>query len=209
MYIELYMSLSCCILKDFDLSMLRQKINKTSLLSMMVRHTYTVFGPIVLLYSILATSHGFEITESSIYTNDTKLNGKNLTYIPGETVKLKCVTSDWYEYCTWKHNNDFCKFEWKRSYGKVRKQKCDTNWNERIEFLGNYNENECSIELSNLTLSDAGEWTCDLESYVWGPISGTRDTAGFNLMIDSDLDYNETFIDASAENDEENEGKHT
>ena len=173
----------------------------------MVRHTYIVFGRIVLLYSILAISHGFEITESSIYTKDKQLNGKNLTYIPGETVTFKCVTSDWYEYCTWKHNNEFCKFEWKRSYDKVRKQKCDTKWNERIEFLGNYNENECSIELSNLTLSDAGEWTCDLESYVWGPISGTRDTARFNLTIDSDLDYNETFIDASAENDEESEGK--
>ena len=79
--------------------------------------------------------------------------------------------------------------------------------NDRIEFVGNYNEYDCSIELSNLSVSDAGEWTCDLESYVWGPISGTKDTAEFNLIIDSDLDYNGTLIDTSIEDEDENENE--
>ena len=162
---------------------------------------------IVLFISIISNSLGFEITESEIYSNGSLTPEKQLTYIPGDTVKLKCVTSDWYEFCSWKHNNQVCKFEWKRSYGDVRKQSCDSNWNDRIKFVGNYNEYDCSIELSNLSLSDAGEWTCNLESYVWGPISGTTDTAEFYLMIDSDLDYNETLIDTRVEHEDENEGK--
>ena len=161
----------------------------------------------VLYILVISYSLGFEIRKSEIYSNSSLILEKKLTFIPGDTVELKCVTSDWYEFCSWKHNNQVCKFEWKRSYGDVRKQSCDLNLNDRIKFVGNYNDYDCSIELSNLSLSDAGEWTCDLESYVWGPISGKTDTAEFYLMIDSDLDYNETLIDTSVEHEDENEGK--
>ena len=169
--------------------------------------TYILSSTSVLCVLIISYSLGFEITESEIYSNGSLIPEKQLSFIPGDTVELKCVTSDWYEFCSWKHENQICRFEWKRSYGDVKKQSCDTNWNDRIKFVGKYNKYDCSIELSNLTLSDAGEWTCDLESYVWGPISGTTDTAQFNLMIDSDLDYNETSIDTSIEHENENEGK--
>ena len=162
---------------------------------------------IVFFISIISNSLGFEITESEIYSKGSLIPEKQLTFVPGDAVKLTCVTSDWYEFCSWKHNNQICKFEWKRSYGDVKKQSCDTNLNDRIQFVGNYNKYDCSIELSNLTLSDAGEWTCDLESYVWGPLSGTKDTAEFNLTIDSDLDYNETLMDTSIEHEDETEGK--
>ena len=179
---------------------------------MYITHLALLLNTIVVLSSVLTYSGAFEITESSIYVNDTEISGKQLIFEnyndnPGETVIFKCVTSDWYEFCSWKHDNQVCKFEWKRSYGEVRKQSCDINLNERIKFFGNYNEHECSIELSNLTLSDAGEWTCDLESYVWGPISGTKDTAVFNLSIDSGLDNETTLIDSSVELPEEVEGR--
>ena len=171
-----------------------------------IHHPVLVFF-IVVLSSVLTHSHAFEITENSIYSNDILIHGTQLEFNTGETVTLKCVASDWYEFCSWKHDNQVCKFEWKRSYGEVRKQSCDIALNERIKFLGDYNEHECSIELSNLTLSDAGEWTCDLESYVWGPISGTKDTEVFNLTIDSDLDNTTTLIDSTTETPEEVEGK--
>ena len=172
-----------------------------------MHHTQILFSIIVLSASIFSKSVGFEITETSIYSNHSLIPENNLVFIPGESVKFSCVTSDWYEFCSWKHDDQICQFEWKRSYGEVKKQNCDTYLNDRIEFIGNYNEFDCSIELSNLTLSDAGKWTCDLESYVWGPISGSTDTAEFNLMVDSDLDYNETLIDSSVEHEEEDEGK--
>ena len=145
---------------------------------------------LVCLIPMLGHTHSFQIIESNVgsYNND--------TLKVGDTVTLKCVASEWYEYCSWKHENQICTFEWKRSFSEVRKQDCDGDMKERIQFLGNYNDHECLIELSNVSLSDAGEWMCELESYLWGPISGTKDRATLNLIVDSDLDYNETLIDS-------------
>ena len=147
---------------------------------------------LVVLTSIIGNVQSFQIIESQLINNDTLKEGDN--------VILKCVTSDWYEFCSWKHENKICKFEWKRSFSGVRQQVCDYKIKERIRFLGNYNGHECSIELANLSVSDSGEWTCELEAYVWGPISGTKDISTLNLMVDSDLDYNETLIDSKEEN---------
>ena len=159
-----------------------------------------IFKVLVFLVPIFSHARSFQIIESNLVSNI------NDTINLGDTVTLKCVASEWYEYCSWTHNNQICKFEWKRSFSGVRIQDCDDDLKERMQFLGNYNDHECLIELSNVSLSDTGEWVCALESYVWGPISGTIDRATLNLTVDADLDYNETLID-SKENAEGEEGK--
>ena len=153
------------------------------------------------LVVILSNVHSFKIIQNTVISNLT-----NNTIEEGENVILKCVASNWYEFCSWKHDDNICKFEWKRSSGSVQKQNCDHELNDSIRFLGNYNKHECSIQLSNLSLSDVGEWTCELESYVWGPISGNKDKAVLNLMVgSSESDYNQTISNATQEGDDEDD----
>ena len=59
-----------------------------------------------------------------------------------------------------------------------------------MRFVGLYNKHECAIEVSDLALSDKGEWVCEIESYVWGPLPGRTDKAGVQLVIRSKSDYN-------------------
>ena len=161
------------------------------------------------LLVIVVYCHTFEIVENTINSID------NYTDVETRSVIFKCASSDWYEFCSWKHDSKVCKFEWKRRFGGVRKQECDASFHDRIRFLGNYNKHECQVELSNLTLSDAGKWTCELQSYVLGPISGSSDKASLHLILDSDLHINETRIESTNEHNrrsigstiEEDEGK--
>ena len=145
------------------------------------------------LLVIVVHCQTFEIVESIINSTN------NYSDLEDGSVILKCVSSDWYEFCSWKHDSKVCKFEWKRRFGGVRKQDCDVSFNDRIRFLGNYGNHECSIELSNLTLSDAGKWSCELQSYVLGPISGSSDKASLHLILDTDLHSNEIIIESTNE----------
>ena len=56
----------------------------------------------------------FEIVKQNFHVegNDAALDGGQLK--EGVNVTLTCQTSRAYEYCTWKHNNKECTFEWKR-----------------------------------------------------------------------------------------------
>jgi hypothetical protein len=68
----------------------------------------------------------------------------------GSTVELTCQTDENYEYCDW-WIGDFtrekeCRFEWKRSHGAVKQQKCDT-LKDRMQFIGK--NDECKVVLSN------------------------------------------------------------
>ena len=40
-------------------------------------------------------------------------------------------------------------------------------------FKGNYERHECVIEVANVRPGDAGQWKCEMESYVWGIGRGT------------------------------------
>ena len=40
-------------------------------------------------------------------------------------------------------------------------------------FKGNYEGHECLIEVENVRPEDAGQWKCEMESYVWGIGRGT------------------------------------
>lgn len=54
----------------------------------------------------------------------------------------------------------YCQFEREGSSPDQRKQKCIHQ--DRVKFLDDYNSNECKIVLSNIQLSDAGDWTCKM-----------------------------------------------
>ena len=69
---------------------------------------------------------------------------------------------------------------------------CTNDLKNRASFLGNgYIDNDeskefvlCNIELSDVTVKDAGEWSCSMESYVMGDLSsGYKVTRSFNLKI--------------------------
>jgi hypothetical protein len=88
-----------------------------------------------------------------------------------------------FEYCFWKHRGRVCEFEWKRSHSAVIKQTC-LDLHRRVNFIGNYDAHECEIELLDVTELDSGEWTCELESYVWGDVeSGEKDSDTLQLVV--------------------------
>ena len=89
-----------------------------------------------------------------------------------------------FEYCYWRHqNHGLCEFEWKRSDWAVRQQACH-GLKSRVKYIGNYDKNECTIELSNVGFDDAGNWTCDMESYVTGDhVSGYKVKTNLHLMV--------------------------
>ena len=45
-------------------------------------------------------------------------------------------------------------------------------WNSRITFKGDYHKYECKIQLDHISEWDFGDWTCEMESYVLGPLKG-------------------------------------
>merc|ERR1712156_391134 len=100
----------------------------------------------------------------------------------GETVRLTCKSDSAYEYCIWRHKNRVCNFEWKSSHGDVKKQTC-TELNNRAHFKGSYSNNECSIDLENVQLTDQGAWSCEMERYVWGPARGSVHKKSLSLNV--------------------------
>ena len=100
----------------------------------------------------------------------------------GSTVRLSCKSDSHYEYCVWRHRNRVCNFEWKKSHGAVKKQTC-TELDNRAIFKGDYNSHECAIDLTNVQLSDNGEWSCEMESYVWGIVRGYTHKKSLNLRV--------------------------
>merc|ERR1712150_171666 len=100
----------------------------------------------------------------------------------GSTVRLSCKSDSHYEYCVWRHRNRVCNFEWKKSHGAVKKQTC-TELDNRAIFKGDYNSHECAIDLTNVQLSDNGEWNCEMESYVWGIVRGYTHKKSLNLRV--------------------------
>ena len=100
----------------------------------------------------------------------------------GSTVRLNCKSDSSYEFCIWQHNGRVCKFEWKRQHYAVKMQTC-TALDTRVNFVGNYNTHECKIELKNAQISDSGQWSCEMEPYVWGPARASTHKDYLNVQI--------------------------
>ena len=131
----------------------------------------------LILFSIVScfrTSNAFQITQTSINPNQ--------PIQVGETVRLSCQSDAYYEYCIWRHKNRVCNFEWKKTHNDAKEQIC-TELNDRAHFRGSYESHECSIDLENAQLSDQGEWSCEMESYFWGPARGSTHKRSLSLNV--------------------------
>ena len=112
---------------------------------------------------IFLLSGAFTITQTSISPSPPQV---------GNSVTLTCQSNSRYEYCDWWlgewERDKVCKFEWKSRTNSVQRQTCPTLYT-RMRFVGEngeYKNNECKVKLSNVQLSDAGNWTCKMESYA-------------------------------------------
>ena len=81
----------------------------------------------------------------------------------GSTLIMTCVSSSPHEHCTWKHNNNECRFDWDTRHRHVKNTYCK-DYGERLSFHGIYEAQQCKIRLTEVTESDAGKWTCELNN---------------------------------------------
>ena len=61
----------------------------------------------------------------------------------------------------------------------------------RIEFVGEYSNQVCEVRIDVLTEEDLGQWSCEMESYVWGAIRGTTDKRGIEVQPTPDEETTE------------------
>jgi len=120
----------------------------------------------------------FDIIEHKQYPADLKR---------GQKVTLMCKSDGSWEYCDWIHKGSqgdrHCKMEWKYAKNAVVVTDCHKDIKSRTRRVGNYEAHECGLELTSVTLQDAGEWECQMEQYVSGFFSGTRHTRTFNVDV--------------------------
>ena len=99
----------------------------------------------------------------------------------GTSVVLNCSSNIRYEYCTWIHQLDFCELEFKSSKNQVKFLNC--TFVNRMKLIGNHSNNECAIELQNVSGKDAGVWKCIMEEYKFGYVNGNKDTGEIHLVV--------------------------
>merc|ERR1719242_2928181 len=54
----------------------------------------------------------------------------------------------------------------------------------RTTYSGDYEKHECSITISSVQLRDAGSWSCEMESYVWGSTRGYKSKNKIEVVIE-------------------------
>ena len=107
------------------------------------------------------------------------VNPKSVTVHEGDDIILSCTVSSLYYWCTFKHNDKICDFGLDQDYYTKSglyepKQLSCNNYQNRADFYGAYNEKAvgqgftCALNLKLVTLDDAGEWSCILESWRYG-----------------------------------------
>merc|ERR1712080_102553 len=62
------------------------------------------------------------------------------------------------------------------------RQTC-TRLHARAKYVGNYDNHECEIEITNVSAEDSGVWSCDVESYVFGATSGYKVKKELTLLV--------------------------
>ena len=92
---------------------------------------------------------------------------KDMSFRIGDKMMLKCKSDSYWEYCTWKHGDWLCDFEWKFKKDAVKHPTCQA-LGARGRFVGTYESHECDIELSNVTAADEGVWTCTMQQFKMG-----------------------------------------
>ena len=130
--------------------------------------------------SVISLTNGFELTEVKLSKN---------TVTEGGSVTLYCHVDGWWEWCTFKHDGNLCDFGYD-SNDTVTQLNCTEDYEFRAEFVGDYNNYECAMELSNVKLEDAGKWTCEVESYYAGRYRGY----GYQVSGEMDLKVRQKVI---------------
>ena len=64
-------------------------------------------------------------------------------------------------------------------------QDCHSELKHKVSIKGTYSSHECAIEISGFEARDAGQWTCQMEEYVFGGKrgSGARDSRTFTVGL--------------------------
>ena len=81
----------------------------------------------------------------------------------GSDLIITCTSSSAHDHCIWKHNNNVCKFDWDKRHRNVLNPNCEA-YGERLTFHGIYPAHECKMRLTNITKSDSGKWTCEMDN---------------------------------------------
>jgi len=119
-----------------------------------------VFGIMtsLVILTLVGVSHGFYVDSVEPEVITVKL---------GEPFSVLCTASSWYEWCTFTHDGNSCEYQWKKTPYNVTDGPCD-DFQDRAEFVGDYNYYQCGITITKAEPGDAGEWSCDIVSYVNG-----------------------------------------
>ena len=87
----------------------------------------------------------------------------------GETARLICQSDEWAHYCIWTHESSNCSFRGRNAPtdsppqpDQFNQTKICSEMKKRVLFKA-FHSNDCTIDLKNVTISDQGEWSCQLE----------------------------------------------
>ena len=89
---------------------------------------------------------------------------KNISVKEGDSVTLFCSVDAYWEWCKFSHGGKVCDYVWKKEQWNVTVLNCE-DFAGRAEFVADYDQYHCAMKLSNVQLEDAGDWSCELESY--------------------------------------------
>ena len=101
----------------------------------------------------------------------------------GDSFLLSCNTDAYYEFCLFKSpNGQMCDYEWKRGVWNLTQVYCPS-LEDRVTFVGTYDNFECSIMVNDANIEDDGVWSCEVESYVLGGGRGSGWIVQGNLSV--------------------------
>ena len=139
-------------------------------------------GLVLAVVLVLCSGQGFQVRYSQVRTPI----GYGVE--EGGMIRLRCRANGWYRHCIWRHEDKNCHFRWLWTYDEVRKQSCSPELEERVAFVGDYNNNICEIIVRDLDPSDAGNWVCEMEAYTIGVFSGTVGSSNVTVTFDEKPD---------------------
>ena len=108
----------------------------------------------------------FALTQADISITAYKPKGSiSINEIDHKNLRLSCQTDEWWYHCHFSHktNGKSCQIDWTTG-SKVKVNQCS----EGIKYKGrvrDYENYECIVEIEEVGLGDAGQWTCKMSDY--------------------------------------------
>ena len=88
----------------------------------------------------------------------TKNQPKSVSVKEGDTINLSCTVDNYYEWCTFVHNDKICDYEWKKPEWNITLLDCSDFSERKIRFSGEYEKYNCAIELKNVKAEGRRLW---------------------------------------------------